>query len=846
MRKHLQARVLLRILGVAGAGYIALASALYLSNPPAGYTNASGENNCTSCHSGTLNPTQSNLSNMTISGNFTGGGYIPDSTYSITLSYSQSGINRFGFQITSLRTSNHTPAGDLTAGTGCTKSTKTINGSTRQYVSHTSSAISGSGGRSWTFTWKAPSSNIDTISFNAIVNAANGDNNETGDQIYAKEFKITPSSLLPTASVTRSKTQVCQGESITFFGSGSNNPTSYKWKFQSGSPQIVTTQNVVRTYPNLGIFSDTLWVTNSKGISKPLRILTQVVTKPNATITSSNASGIACTGDTIFLTANGGTGYRFVWHTVNLGDTFQTLAVLNSGSYKVDVINNAGCVKTSAPVNLTFQNPKVVGLSCTAPTDTICFGDSLMFDADTGYLNYAFYSDTTLLQSGVSRQLKIGAAGDYSVHVEAFDGVCLNKSSGTINKVIHTPLPAPVLQCGQASTDAVNLHWNPVPRAIGYEYSVNNAGFIGITDTFVHIGNLTYNTSVGVRVRAKEANNCSNGLPGALTCKSLPCSIFNFNLIRSDSLACEGDTVQLSIQDLTLNHFSTSFNGMFRSVDTLFDFIPTISNPYFDISIYDSLSPGCPPYSIHDSLAVASRPSLLVYYSKTRLCEGDTLSIHCSANFDRYLIFRSIGADEVQNTPDFVLKDAADGEQIYVQGQTAACSVNDSAVQIVVNRARPAGFTANGQNRDWAFVDTTSHTVKRIWWLGDSINTDTIQTVQYHFSGNGIYAVTLFTTDENACADSVRQDISSENVGLKEHFEENIRLYPNPSHGLFVIESQNAILRVQIFSLNGKRVLEDNPTSEKVTYRSDSMPPGTYLVKVSTYARDTVFMMVVE
>lgn len=94
MLKNLPGKAVFHTVLVLGAAYISVASILYGSNPPSAMTNAPNESDCTSCHSGSLNPVPANLANMTLTGTFTGGGYIPDSSYSITLSYSQSGINK--------------------------------------------------------------------------------------------------------------------------------------------------------------------------------------------------------------------------------------------------------------------------------------------------------------------------------------------------------------------------------------------------------------------------------------------------------------------------------------------------------------------------------------------------------------------------------------------------------------------------------------------------------------------------------------------------------------------------------------------------------------------------------
>ena len=85
----------------------------------AGYTGAPSETTCTSCH-GTysLQTSGTNHSRIKLTGNFTNGGYIPDSTYKITVTYKESGKSKFGFQVTALKDqsgSYPTPAGSFTS-----------------------------------------------------------------------------------------------------------------------------------------------------------------------------------------------------------------------------------------------------------------------------------------------------------------------------------------------------------------------------------------------------------------------------------------------------------------------------------------------------------------------------------------------------------------------------------------------------------------------------------------------------------------------------------------------------------------------------------------------------------
>ncbi|MFN9520073.1 MAG: hypothetical protein ACK574_10140, partial [Bacteroidota bacterium] len=73
---------------------------------PSGNTAAPGDGNCTGCHSGSLITSGADWNNFTITSTVPVGGYVPGTTYTITISHTQSGINKWGFQATVLNSSN--------------------------------------------------------------------------------------------------------------------------------------------------------------------------------------------------------------------------------------------------------------------------------------------------------------------------------------------------------------------------------------------------------------------------------------------------------------------------------------------------------------------------------------------------------------------------------------------------------------------------------------------------------------------------------------------------------------------------------------------------------------------
>jgi PKD repeat protein len=304
-----------------------------------GRTNAPGESDCTSCHSGTLQTSGTNYNNISLTNNFTGGGYIPDSTYTITLSYTQSGKSKFGMQLTCLDGSNAMAGSFANKTTATSITSSVISGSTRSYVRQTSSSNSGTGGKSWSFEWTAPSTNKGDLTFYTVVNSANGNGSTSGDIIIAREFTIGTSSLLPVATASATSSSVCQGAFIDLTGSGTNSPTAYAWSFPNGTPSSSTAQNPSTKFNFPGNNRAILTVTNAKGVSAPDTFDIAVLPAPGPFI-AGGATRTICQNDSLLLSVPQQSGVTYTWNT---GDTGRGLWVTEPGIYFINGVGANGC-----------------------------------------------------------------------------------------------------------------------------------------------------------------------------------------------------------------------------------------------------------------------------------------------------------------------------------------------------------------------------------------------------------------------------------------------------------------------------------------------------------------------
>jgi hypothetical protein len=175
---------------------------------PAESTGAPNEKHCASsgCHSDfPLNSGTAELSVFTENGITQ---YETGKTYPVTVSISDPGLVRFGFQVVALRNSDHSNAGSIKLTEP--QRTQIIEGyealSDRKYVTYTypgTDAVSTGLGR-WTFNWTAPETNEGPVTFYVASIAANNDGTDSGDHSYTKQLRLdspeTRCSIFPTVS----------------------------------------------------------------------------------------------------------------------------------------------------------------------------------------------------------------------------------------------------------------------------------------------------------------------------------------------------------------------------------------------------------------------------------------------------------------------------------------------------------------------------------------------------------------------------------------------------------------------------------------------------------------------
>jgi len=176
--------------------------------------------------------------------------------------------------------------------------------------------------------------------------------NNAGNNIYIDNIAVrancnTPVFNTPEGAYTVSNEGICAGQSVQYTDQSSNNPSTWQWTFEGGTPSVSNVQNPTIIYENQGTYNVSLIVSNLAGADT---ILSQsaiqvfenppipVINQQNELQLSTNASG------NIQWYVNGAT---------IIGANENTLIAPQNGNYTVEVTNEFGCKSISAAVSVT-------------------------------------------------------------------------------------------------------------------------------------------------------------------------------------------------------------------------------------------------------------------------------------------------------------------------------------------------------------------------------------------------------------------------------------------------------------------------------------------------------------
>jgi hypothetical protein len=386
-----------------------------------------------------------------------------------------------------------------------------------------STSLNATTGTGFTYQWLLSGSVIGTSSslntgiaglYSVIITNSNGCKDTSNGTTVVVKYTV------PTASITAGgPLTFCAGDSVKLNANTPSVGFTYQWKLngsniagQTGTSYTATTSGSYTVEVTQSLCPALASVTSTAAVvtANPM---------PTATITPGTTTEL-CTGDTIILSANTGTGLTYQWQVggSNIsGQTSSQLTVTGAGNFTVKV-TKTGCTTTSSVHTVNIHALPIASVSAGGPT-TFCAGNSVLLIGNTGTgYTYQWKKSGSFIGSAVSNTYTADSSGSYVFVITDSYG-CKGSSSATTVTANAFP-PATITPVGattfcQGST--VNLNAN-TGTGLTYQWKLDGTNISGATSS-----SLNSVSAAGSYVVVVTKNSCAtSSSPAVVTVNARP------------------------------------------------------------------------------------------------------------------------------------------------------------------------------------------------------------------------------------------------------------------------------------------------------------------------------------
>jgi len=310
-------------------------------------------------------------------------------------------------------------------------------GGATSFCAGASVALTCNTGTGYTYIWKrdgtaisgaTASSYTATLGGNYTVAVSSGGCSTTS-AIMTVIIKPSPTSII----TANGATGLCTGGSVVLTAATATGNT-YVWRRNgtsiSGATGSTYTASVAGAY--------TLVVSNGGCSTTSSTTTVTIGAAPAASITVGGATSF-CTGGSVLLSGNTGTGYTYVWKRggVVIGGATSSMYSANvAGNYTLTV-SNGGCTTTSSATAVSVTAGPLATITANGTT-SFCTGGSVVLSSNTGSgYAYLWKRNGTAISGASSSNYTASIAGSYTVTITT--GSCSSTSLTTIVAVGTQP-----------------------------------------------------------------------------------------------------------------------------------------------------------------------------------------------------------------------------------------------------------------------------------------------------------------------------------------------------------------------------------------------------------------------
>jgi hypothetical protein len=359
------------------------------------------------------------------------------------------------------------------------------------------------------------------------------------------------SNSFPLASISNtSSTTICSGSSVVL-SANTGVGLTYQWRLNNSNIPGATNQS----YSAIQAGSYTVIVTSNGCSSTSGAVIVTVNSSPAALISTSTATTF-CSGGSVVLNANTGTGLTYQWRrdgNAIAGATAASYSANQSGSYTVVVTNTNSCSTTSTPTVVTV-NPLPAATITAASSTTFCAGGSVVLNANTGTgLSYQWRKDGNTIAGATAASYTANQSGSYTVVVTNASSCSTTSLPST---VVVNPLPIATVTAAGSTTfcagAGVVLNAN-TGSGLTYQWRRDGNAIAGATAS-----SYTANQSGSYTVVVTNTAACSaTSTATTVTVNPLPTAAIS----ASTTAFCQGSSVVLNATTSAGYAYQWKLNG---------------------------------------------------------------------------------------------------------------------------------------------------------------------------------------------------------------------------------------------------------------------------------------------
>jgi hypothetical protein len=206
---------------------------------------------------------------------------------------------------------------------------------------------------------------------------------------------------------------------------------------------------------------------------------------------------------------------------------------------------------------------------------------------------------------------------------------------------------------------------------------------------------------------------------------------------------------------------------------------------------------------------------------------GDIYTMRIDANTDLFLTDPPIGVFGVTGIGDQRDFDAPhfEGYRISPRYQSDLTEPVDASFTVT----SPWNLLDGGLEIDNLSTGASSY----YWTFGDGGTSD-MENPAHTYTAEGVYDVILTAYSQDAnCADQVIVEVDVIVVSVDE-LDVEAKLWPNPTSGAVMFESNTNINRIELFGLDGRILSTHTPQQTRFNLDVSGWPAGVYLARITT------------